>query len=89
MSPSERSRIWQESKALTPEKAALARIAAAVPERGTELGLEEDRIEKMRACLRGLMKDPHIVHDVVAGLSHDHETAVEDWGPLDAKILYL
>ena len=50
---------------------------------------QSGRIEKMRACLRGLMKDPHIVHDVVAGLSHDHDTAVEDWGPLDAKILYL
>jgi nitroreductase len=36
---------------LVLEKAALARIAAAVPERGAELGLEHDRIEKMRAQL--------------------------------------
>ncbi len=33
------------------EKAALARLAAAVPVRGAELGLEDDRIEKMRAQL--------------------------------------
>ncbi len=48
------------------------------------------RLETMRTCLRNLMRDPRIIHDVQDGLIADHDAeqdvAAAEWATRTAKI---
>lgn len=48
------------------------------------------RLETMRTCLRNLMRDPRIIHDVQDGLTAEHHEDTtddaEEWAAQSAKI---